>query len=301
MTIAPRLFGGCRLIPFALIALAFLTQEGWSQTWSTGYFNTNQGWVSGTFLQGQNASESVQWQGNDPEVGVVGGTDYLTVVIGYTPSGTGNRSLVQGGLNAFDGYIPATNSVRLWRPFTPLEGGTATFFTEWSLIGSLDLEYPDADTFAFDLRTADNAQSLVRFELTPGVAVIPNAYTLQWVRDGNFEANVIDLGYQAVYQMQVDITGSAFDLIINQINASTRAVLTNWTLITGGSLSTGTTVDDFGTVGIDWDLASGNPEEPGSNYIVVNEVSVVPEPSTYVLLVLAGVGAAYFARRRSKA
>jgi len=63
-------------------------------------------------------------------------------------------------------------------------------------------------------------------------------------------------------------------------------------------LTSGLAVDDFGTVSMDWVLASGNPADPGSNYIMVNNVSVVPEPSTYALLAVSGVALVAFMRRR---
>jgi hypothetical protein len=75
-------------------------------------------------------------------------------------------------------------------------------------------------------------------------------------------------------------------------------VIQSWNLATGESLAEDTSATDFGTFALIWDLASGDSEDPGSNYIIVNEVSVVPEPSTYALLALAALGMAYWARRR---
>ena len=292
-----------------VLAAALSIAAASAQDWSTSNFNTNNGWKSGTYITGQNTNDPVaeRWQGNDPTVGDIGGTDYLARVIGYTPGGSsvGNRSLVQGGLNAADGYVPGTTDVKLWRTFTPAASSmsdTVTFFTEWSLIGSLDASYPDLDTFAFDLRTDGNTGSLVKFDLTPGIATIPNAYTMQWVSSAG-TTNLVDIGYQSLYQLQVDLTGSTFDAQIWQINATTREVIANLELVTGGALSDSYTALDFGTVGIDWELTSGDPNAPGSNYIVVNDVSVttVPEPSTVALLASSGfaVAVAAFRRRRS--
>jgi len=305
-----------KTLALSLLALSTLAiANGHSQTatitnFSTGQFNTNNGWISGISIQGQNPADPVgsRWQGNDPLVGDLGETDFLTFVSGYTAGGSlsGNRSLVQGGLDSGSGILPGVVAPSVWRSFTPLLTGpseTVTFSTEWSLVGSLDGSFPDLDTFAFDLRTADNLSSLIRLELTPGVATIANAYTLQWFKDGAFEKDLIDLGYQSLYQLNVTLSGSTFDLEVAQINSVTRLVITNFVLVEGGALSDGLQASDFATVALDWELSSGNAEQPGSNYIIVNDIAVVstviPEPSTWAvgLLLLAAVGGKLYRRR----
>lgn len=284
------------------------------QTWSTGFFNTNQGWVQGNFVTGQNTNDaaSAQWRGNDPEretsPGVfVGGTDIVAYVNGYTPfgSGSGNSSLVQGGayLVPAPGYFPGTNSVILRREFNPIPvgpGGTVSFYAEWSLIGSLNATYPTLDTFSFDLRNAANTESLLTLQLTPGINIQPNSYTLQALAGGAPTQTLVDLAYQSLFQIQVDMTGSSYDVTLNQINSIDRTNIATFILATGESLAAGTTAEDFGTVAINWDLTSGDPTQPGSNYIVVNEVSVVPEPTTYALLGMSAVALAIAAARRRR-
>lgn len=312
-------------IQLGVIAVAVtLASTSWGQTtvtntnFSTGFFNTNQGWVRGTFVTGQNTNDAVaaQWQGNDPENEIspgvfVGGTDYLQYVVGYTPFGsaTGNSSLLQGGLNASVGYIPGTTDVKLWRSFTPTASSatdTVSFLAEWSIIGSLDGSYPNLDTFSFDLRNSANTVSLLTLDLTPGINIQPNSYTMQSVASGPGTNTLIDLGYQALFQVQVDITDSTYDLQLAQINTSTRAVITNYNLVTGASLATGTSALDFGTVGLNWELSSTNSNDPGSNYIVVNSFAVttasqvIPEPGTWAAgVVLLALGSAMIYRRRA--
>ena len=254
---------------------------------TTDYFNTNSGWVRNTGLPGQNASDPVgeRWQGNDPynPVSGEGETEVVTYYPGYTPgvSGDGNSSLLQGGVYAFAGIFPGTTNVRLWREFAPeFTGGiysnqVVSFFAEWSLIGSLDGSFPELDTFAFDLRTAGDAASILRLQFTPGINIQPNSYTLQSIIDGGATTDtLVDLGYQTVLQLEVDLYGSNYDLGITQINPSTRAVITNYTLVTAGNLTAGYDALDFATVALDWDLTSGLNTDPGSNYIVVNDFTV---------------------------
>jgi hypothetical protein len=295
----------------ALILLAVLGPATLSaQEWTTGFFNTGEGWVQGAYVTGQNTNDPVgnRWQGNDPETEIspgvyVGGTDAIAVADFYTPGGvaSGNSSLVQGGAYLDDDYFPGTSTVSLWRSFTPIavgSTGTVSFYAEWTIIASTNPGFENLDSFSFDLRNAANTQSLLTLQFTPGINLLPNAYTLQTIAAGSPTDTVIDLGYGALFQMQVDVTGSAYDISLARISPSDRTVITNFTNLASGQLSTGTTAEDFGTMGIDWNLTSGDAENPGSNYIIVNEISVVPEPSTYALLAMAAIGAAYWARRR---
>ena len=104
------------------------------------------------------------------------------------------------------------------------------------------------------------------------------------------------------------MTGSTYNASLAQINSTNRAVITNLTLVTGASLASGMTATDFATLMVDWDLASGDPLEPGSNYLIANQFQVttsgtpIPEPGTWaVALLLLGIGGAYAVRRRTQA
>lgn len=169
------------------------------------------------------------------------------------------------------------------------------------IIGSTNPSYADLDTFSFDLRNAANTQSLLTLQFTPGINILSDAYTLQTIAVGSPTDTVIDLGYGSLFQTQVDVTGSTYNISLTRISPTDRGVITNFANLVSGELSTGTTVEDFGTIGIDWTLTSTDPEEPGSNSIVVNEVSVVPEPSTYVLLAVSALAFAFFGFRRRRA
>jgi hypothetical protein len=117
----------------------------------------------------------------------------------------------------------------------------------------------------------------------------------------------LDIPYSAVNQMLVTMTGSSYNLEYWRINSSTRAVLTNLVLVTGGALASGTSAIDFATVGIDWELSSGNPNDPGSNFLLVNQMNVttsgtvIPEPGTWLAgsLLLAGLAHRVYRRRSS--
>jgi hypothetical protein len=288
----------------AIFAISAPAQVVTVTNFDTRNFNTNVGYVRAYSIIATNQPAGLRWQGNDPYNPSTdfGETDTVLRMVGYTPgaSGVGNSSLVQGGLYSGDGIFPGTSDVKLWKSFTPTASAadSVLFTAQWSLIGSLDGSFPDLDTFAFDLRTADNSASLLRLDLTPGIATIPNGYTLQSIAGTNAAVNRIDLGYQAVYQLAVQMTGGLYNLSVAQLNPSNQSIITNFNLVTGASLSPGLTAADFGTVGLDWELSSGVNSDPGSNYIIVNNFQTtttgtpIPEAGTWVagLLLAALVG-----------
>jgi hypothetical protein len=281
-------------------------------------FNTNAGYVRGSGIISTVQPAGLRWQGNDPynTNTFLGETDLLARAAGYTPppSTNGFSSLIQGGLGVPD-VLPGTNSVNIWKSFTPsaatnfVTPPTVSFFAEWSLIPTLDgPPYNLSDTFAFDLRNGANTASLLRLQLTPGINIQANSYTLQSIASGVCTNTLVDLAYQALFQVRVDMTGSTYNASLSQINSTNRAVITNLTLVTGASLSSGMTATDFATLMVDWDLASGNPALPGSNYLLANQFEVttsgtpIPEPGTWAAaILLLSIGGAYAVRRRAQA
>ena len=282
--------------------------------YSARNFNTNVGYVRGVGITSQSAG--LRWNGNDPynTTTTLGETDLVARVSGYTPPPLTNgfSSLIQGGLGIAEGIFPGTNSVNIWKTFTPstaLANPTVSFFVEWSLIPSFEgAPFNLADTFAFDLRNAANSTSLLRLQLTPGINIQPNSYTLQLLASGESTLTPIDLGYQSLFQARVDMTGSTYNLSLARINSTNRSVITNYNnLVAGASLAAGMTALDFGSIMVDWDLASGNPLEPGSNYLIANQFEVttsgtpIPEPGTWAAsLLLLTIGGAYIHRRNAR-
>ena len=300
-------------------ACTFISSSlGSAQVTATNYnarnFNTNAGYVRGSGIISTVQPAPLRWQGNDAyntNTGT-GETDLVARVAGYTPSPLANSSLIQGGLGVADSILPGTDNVQIWKTFSPSTTAfvdpTVSFFVEWSLIPSLEgPPYNLSDTFSFDLRNSANSASLLSLQLTPGINIQANSYTLQSIASGVGTSTLVDLAYQALFQVQVDMTGSSYNMQLWQINSTNRAVITNLTLVTGGSLATGTTALDFATIGVDWELASANAAEPGSNYLIANQFqvttsgTVIPEPGTWAAALLLSLSAAYVVRRRKNA
>lgn len=293
------------LLVVALHAAPVITETNYNAR----NFNTGVGYVRGFSIIATNQPAALRWQGNDPYTASnnLGETDVIQRATGYTPSPLSNSSLLQGGADLANDVFPGTNNVQIWKSFTPasLPNSQVTFFAEWSLIPSLEgAPYNRLDTFSFDLRNPLNTQSLLTLQLTPGINVLPNSYTLQLFAAGAPTQTVIDLGYQSLFQVSVVMTNSSYNLSVAQINPSTRAVVTNYNNIAFGSLASGTTANDFGTLSLDWELASGNNLQPGSNYMIANQFmvtsagTVIPEPGTWASAALLALAAAYTLRRR---
>lgn len=300
-------------------AFAGLSHPVCAQATETNYsaanFNTNVGYVRGFGIISTNQPLSLRWQGNDPydSINDTGETDLVARASGYTPSPLANSSLLQGGLGVGDGILPGTTNVQIWKSFspstTPFLSPTVSFFAEWSIIGSsaLNAPYTNSDTFSFDLRNAANTQSLLSLQFTPGINIQSNSYTLQTIAAGSPTDTVVDLGYGSLFQIQVDMTASTYNLSLARLDPSTRAVITNINNLSTGNLSTGSFALDFATISLDWELASGNAALPGSNYLLANDFqvttsgTVIPEPGTWAAsLALLGIGALYMRRRRAR-
>lgn len=270
------------------VACLFTDASHAQTNYSAQNFSVSAGYVRGRGIVSTSQPAGLRWQGNDPYnlTTGFGETDLVSRVPGYTiPLPIQNSSLIQGGagISSDPQVLPGRTDVRLWKTFTP--SFSSIFFAEWSIIPSLEgAPYNRADTFAFDLRNADNSQSLLALQFTPGIALQAGSYTLQSIAAGSGTNSIVDLAYQALFQVSVNLSGSNWNLSLTQINSTNRAVISSYTNLASGSLASGMTADDFATIGLNWDLASGSNLEPGSNYILANDFTVVPEPKTWALL-----------------
>jgi hypothetical protein len=260
--------------------------------YSAQNFNTNAGYVSGVALTSSSQPASLQWQGNDPynEGTGYGETDFLTYLAGYTlaPEAAGNNSLLQGGSDP--GILPGTTNVQIWKTFNSYSNNTAvSWLAEWAIINSTN---NTRDAFAFDLRGANNSTSLLKLNFLPNSS---SNYTLQAI--GATTQIWGTLGYDAIFSAAVIISNSSYSLSFAQLNGPNGTPIISYTNALSGALFSGSAAS-FDTVGINWVLTSGDNTDPGSNYIAVNDLQVVPEPSTVALLSLAGLAIGLLSRRR---
>jgi hypothetical protein len=295
-----------------------------AQTWSTGYFNSNDGYgPAGFSLDGAptTAPSSEQWQTTDPyDAGTDrGSTSLISFINGWTYglSPQGYNSVFFGGYNADNGVLPGSTTPALYREFDHTFGTAATTFSvDFGIIGpstDLSLSFVNNDRFGFSL-LATNGASLAAFGFN-STGASPGFLQVEWVQNGtNVVADGVtfksfQIQYNALYRLSATVQGSSLIMDIAGLNPESGgpgigitnyAVSTNINVISDGAISSGLLASDFEVAAITWDLESGDSEQPGANYMIVNTVSVVPEPSTIALLALASGALALAGWRRRR-
>lgn len=293
------------------VCALILANSASAQTWNTGYFNTADGYgPANSSLSGAptNVPAGFQWQTTDPKE-----VNGMFRQPGWTLGAfnSGNKSVLFGGYNAASGsnnWPGVTNPV-LYRNFS-----NPVIQTSPVIVVSLDFgilpsggSFTNRDNFGFEFLKSSNSLSLAEFVLNPSASTQTNRLRLQWISNGTNVASdgltfqSYDLQYTALYRMTAYISGNSFEMSLFGLATQTNGTGTitnyavtssNW-VVKNGLLSGSGTAQDFDQFALNWDLASGNTNDPGGNYMNLNTVSVattVPEPSTVALLGLTGVG-----------
>lgn len=301
---AAQLFSVTALFAFAASVQAQIVSS--NLNWTTGYFNQADGYDQYASLDGAptNAPASEQWQTTDPYNATNGYGS--TSVMDFTPGWTfgtntgGNMSVVFGGYDLNGGVFPGITNPVLFREFTPFASPSATnISTIWSVdFGIVDYSnpfYTNADSFSFDLQDSVGT-SLAKFVFNPATAALEDL-RLEWYKNGALQStNNFEVQYGALYRMTVTMYDSSFDLSMSGINVQTNSfgtvtnysVVTNVNILTGAGLSSVFTRADFATAAMGWELASGDINDPGSQALLVNTMSVgdvytvIPEAGTWM-------------------
>ena len=285
-------------------SVLFLTHAGVAQEWSTGYFNTNSGWkrndalayetnTGGLSETGQNYGNSFpqQWFTDDPFNVTLsnGASSVLKYMSGFTLgfSSAGNNTVLFGGY-APTQIKPGISSPSVYRSFAPFVtsgSGTAVFSVDFSIIASSPSSFTNRDSFGFSLLSGGSAL-IADFSLAPttNTSLLNVSY--------NAGAAVGAIAYGSLYRITAALQGTNISAVLHGLSTQTNlsGVVTNYvtnsavSIVDGGLIAGGLTAENFDRVGLNWDLASGNPADFGSNYMMVNTMSVVPEPSVVHLL-----------------
>jgi hypothetical protein len=316
-----------KIFALALAGIAaFSTQTGSAQTWSTGYFNSADGYgpiFSSLDGAPTNVPSSEQWQTTDPYNSItdLGSTSQLQYLEGWTfglsPSGT--QSVLFGGYSADNGVLPGITNPVLYREFDHTFGTAATAFSvDFGIIGpSPDLSgsYTRNDVFGFNL-SATTGVSLAAFQFSAAGAA-PGFLQVNWLQNGTNVVtdgtifNGVQIQYGALYRLTATLESNLVSMEIAGLTTESGGPgvgITNYApgaataVVNGGEISGGLFSSDFEAVALTWDLASGDNLDPGANYMIVNTVSVVPEPSTVLLVgfAFAALGYGYLRRRVSR-
>ncbi|MFM8458372.1 MAG: hypothetical protein ACKOB0_05430, partial [Chthoniobacterales bacterium] len=245
-------------------------------------------------------------------------------------STNGNNSVLFGGYNANlaipNKLLPGITNPSVYYNFAApsADATSATFSADFAIRRpTLQGIYTNKDSFGFTLWDTFGTSQIASFMFNgraPWTASSSTNYGFQWFNSaGVWQSNSPALtatnwtiAMQTVYRLNVIMTNSGtFDVVMQTLaqQYDSNSLVTNYsifataTLVSGASLG-GYSLSDFSSLSLDWDLASGNINAPGSNFMVLNQVNVtstvIPEPGTWAagaaLLVLTG-----FAIRRRRA
>ena len=298
----------------------------------TGNWNTNAGWATDISIDGQNtnAPNSQQWVETDAyNAGTgLGGTAFLNVVSGYTPTNApGNTSLLQGGWDLGNGILPGATNPTVYRSFVPTSLPTGQRDNVWTF-AQFSIAPPISDTinqdsFGFEIwngAPGGGGTSLGKFMFGRQYAFDAsntNALGFAWTLGGvlqttNNNAALTgewEIFYSANYRFNLAVqSNNLITLSLDTLEGASNnyAFVTNTTLIRNGALGgVGSTALDYNTVSINWELANNDFYNPGDNFIIVNNLEVVtttvPEPGTWAVGALLLAAVADRIRRRRKA
>ncbi len=281
--------------------------------WTTGYFSTNNGYVREETLTDtpNNIPAADQFKTTDPWNGSTGDTSYLDYVSGWTygaGSAAGNNSVYFGGF-ALGSYDPGITNPSYYRSFGNLLTSAAdsvTFSIDFGVVAGVGPQ----DIFGFDLRTADTATSLVNFWFDPALATTEDL-RFQY-NAGAGTGGAFEIQYGGLYNFSATLSGSAFSASLAGITVQTNLAgdvtgyVTNAPVVVATDLLTSGMALDFESLFINWELASGNINDPGSNYMLINTMNVtsqieaIPEPGTWAVGALLLGGVAFVASRRRR-
>lgn len=306
---------------------------------NVNYWSTGAGWADTTgfdpgisivtaFPVGA-APAGQQWSTTDPFNGSAGDVGVLQTNPFTRSNGspedpaTGGQTFNFGGQVTANGYFPGIPDPSYYKSFTPSAAtnvGKVWTFAEFAVVGpsaTYDATYTNQDSFGFSLwNGAPNVgTALAEFKFgrqyTVGDALLdPDKIGFAWFLNG-VQQTTNDPGltgqwavfYNQNYRLNVSIdTNNLMDVSLDTLAAGTFDLVANTSFITNAAVGGGNSWSNYNTVSIDWDLVSGDTNNPGYNNINVNTVEVVtttvPEPSTYALLLVSGAAALWAARRR---
>ncbi len=283
-----------------------------AQDWSTGYFNSDNGYPREGSLTDTptNAPASEQFQTTDPWNGVTGDTSYLDYVSGWTfgvgGSSAGNSSVYFGGF-ALGTYDPGVTNPSYYRTFASsiaTNTDSVTFSIDFGIIPGAGPQ----DVFGFDMRAADTATDLVKFWFDPALATSQDLRLQYSTGPGGGTGGSFEIDYGSLYNFSATLSGASFSASIAGINVQTNLagdvtgfVTNSATTVASGSMTNGT-ASDFESTFINWQLTSGDIGNPGENYMLINQMSVqtVPEPSTVAMLCLGAAALGWRGLRRHR-
>ena len=278
-------------------------QDGWL---------TNDEYTGATYNTSTNASQARE----------IGQAETVTVVDGFSSSATDQLAVIGGLVNAPGGALPGHSTVYVYHPVNLGPSPANIVFSTDFLITPLGTLRPTHDSFGFTFQSANGATNLFSIDFVPAT-VNPDTndaigYSVNGVQVTTSFANTFSINarYHLVVSANLTAGGGNFSAYIvpengtggengARVTVASNVAFTGtiaelaatWSLAnkTSTAPATGTNPADV--------PATGNTNTTaytggGQNSLFIDNLSIVPEPSTYALLGVGAVGLAAAMRRR---
>lgn len=239
-------------------------------------------------------SDADGWVTNDPYdvIGDFGQADFVGVIPGYSTT-VDDHWAALGGIT---GFAPGQPTIILSRP-VDLTGASRATFTVAMAVSSSAIPRANKDTFGWTFRNSSDI-TLFSLLLDPNTAD-NNGLNIRMYNSSNVELTAYgsgdyDIYYNSIYSLEVFVNELGFTTVnFTDGNLITTQVITN--------AVTGINPADIAGVAATWILkvpATAGTEQTayGSNALIFDNYSLIPEPSSTLLVSVATL--ALLARRK---
>jgi hypothetical protein len=245
------------LLFFSLAFARSSNAAGYSTSFNSGYITSQQ-------LAGQDG-----WVIDD-------NTPNLSFFVNWNGSNAG----------ALGGYhdVPIGTSARLSHPVS-LPFAESSFGADFGVIPST-VTFPGRDSFGFSVHNTSGF-NLVTIRFQPDT-VNSNLLNITWSTGASSSVTTgWAIEYDGFYHLEMDFAQVGSDIQFGATVSSTNTVTFNGTL-------PGLAGETWGSIGSDFVLTTGTA---GDNYMVFDNINVVPEPSMSVFLSVVAMGGLLRRRR----
>jgi hypothetical protein len=211
--------------------------------------------------------------------------------LSFVTSLAGSRAAAIGGVyNIPEATLPTTVFLSHGAP-APLQ--YTSFSTDFA-IASSDEEFPGRDGFGFSFRDVGN-NNLLTISLVPVASVDNDAYQVRYTIGANAQQNAMDVNDDPMFIYHNGLYSLDLLFTPNGANPTFSATITGTNSQTFSDVATGLGSSNISRFGAEWNVLPG---QAGTNHLVFDNVSLIPEPSSALLIALTGLG---FVTRRRRA